>query len=136
MTIPSAFASGILHVKVGEEVIINEVSKNTGELKWIIKQDGEIIETKTGRNLTYVFNTEGQYEVILNLANQEQVLDSVLKVFAGSDYIMPAMPVIMEGEETDAFQAILETLPPADATGKINLKGDENAVTFLAADSK
>jgi len=128
-------ASGVLHAKVGETVILSETSKNVGTLKWIIKGEENILETQTGRNFTYIFTEPGEYEIVLNLSTNEEVLSSKIKVLVGTDYIMPVVEIIEEEKESAKFKAILESLPEINEENEIYLQGDFGQITLMSSSS-
>ena len=118
-----------MHAKVGEKVIIREKSENEGKLKWILKQSEEIIETQTGKNFMYTFENEGEFNVVLNLVDGNEIISSNVKVFVGDAYLLPGTPKMNDTQAglssvEGKLDAVLETLPPVREDGKIYLEGD------------
>jgi hypothetical protein len=104
-----------------------------------LKQATEVIEMQTGRTFNYIFEQEGEYNVILNLVSSANLLDSTVKFLVGDAYLMPSVQDTEQdsGDVTELpkFQAVLETLPLIQEDGKIYFETDAGTVTFLAASS-
>jgi PKD repeat protein len=129
--VTASYASGKMQVKIGERVdLFAETQNPSATLKWIVKKGTEILSTQSTRNFTFLFPTQGEFEVNLTATAGKSVENTTVKVLAGDLYA-----TFPQGGDVPMGNAIplritLETLPSKTLEKTVHLLGDVGKVGF------
>ncbi len=129
----SVLASAKMEVPLGQSVTLqSEALKSGGNYKWVAKKGNDIITTQAGSIFTYIFDTQGEYEVNLNVTESSgNIKSTTVNIIVGDRYSKPPAGSVVSGGGIDSpLKANYLTLPIQNAQKEVNIIGDEGRVVF------
>lgn len=126
-------ASGKMEIKMGDAVTLQAEDFSGGSFKWVARKGKEILSTQSTSIFNYVFNQQGEYEIVLTITDSAGGTKSTtVKVLVGERY---SSIVAADSAEEGGFTGVpvsvsLDTLPTKTSQRSVHILGDEGRVVF------